>query len=183
MVQRAPPAAAGPRCRSTLNERHSAPAKRERNPCIRREGRRGNAWILRPQKRRAQDDARLRGCAGSLGRCPALPLVPSLLYTRWFLERSAIVHAEAHIPTQPAPPFEDARLPPADEDPGRTQGAVAPPGPRAQAGLGQPGLPGLAGRRPCPAWRISGFLPQLGCASGPSSTGCTKAGSGILPPT
>lgn len=50
-------------------------------------------------------------------------------------------HAQAHVPAQPSPPLEDARLSPTNEDEERAGGPVAPSRQRTQAGFGEAGLP------------------------------------------
>ena len=65
----------------------------------------------------------------------------------WFAIRltnrsgASTFHAQTYIPTQPAQAIEEARLSHAHEDPGRPEGASAPPRQGAQAGLGETRFP------------------------------------------
>jgi len=70
----------------------------------------------------------------------------SVIYTRSLfcqelLIRSAIVHAEAHIPAEPSPPLQDARVPCPHENQGRAGSACATPRQGTKARLGETGLP------------------------------------------
>jgi len=55
--------------------------------------------------------------------------------------RSAVSNAEAHIPTQPSSPFQDARVSFSYEDQERTRGDFPPSRQGTQARLGKTGLP------------------------------------------
>src|SRR5277367_605013 len=57
------------------------------------------------------------------------------------LVRSAVSNAEAHIPTQPSSPFQDARVSFSHEDQERTRGDFPPPRQGTQARLRKAGLP------------------------------------------
>ena len=50
----------------------------------------------------------------------------SAVYTTAFADRKGTTGHEAHVPAKSAPPEEDPRLPRADVDKGRTEGAQAP---------------------------------------------------------
>ena len=57
------------------------------------------------------------------------------------VSRSAIVHAETHIPAEPSPPLQDAWVSGSYEDQGRAGGAGATPRQGTKARLGEAGLP------------------------------------------
>ena len=61
-----------------------------------------------------------------------------------FPVRSAVSHAEAHIPTQPSSPLEDARISYSHEDQERTSGDFQTPRQRTQARLGEARFPRVA---------------------------------------
>src|SRR5574341_1417952 len=172
MVQRVAPASRRQRRRSTLK---SVIPSGARNPCVP-----FRKWRDEMHRSFARKNCGLRACPERAKRVEGMTLdkrdvaellrterrallhFPRVLYTRWFLERSAIFHAQADIPTQSPAAVEDARLPGAHADQGRACGAGAAPGAGPQAGLGAPGLPGVAGRRPCRTQRISGSPPRCG---------------------
>jgi len=58
-----------------------------------------------------------------------------------FNQEQGIFDAETYISTQPAQALEEARVPDSHEDEERGCSAVAPPGQRTQARLGETGFP------------------------------------------
>jgi hypothetical protein len=93
----------------------------------------------------AMDALRGRVARGHTGN-PFAPGGSCHLYY-WFAIRlsnrsgASTFHAQAYIPTQPAQAIEEAWLSHAHEDPGRPEGAIAPPRQGAQAGLGETRFP------------------------------------------
>jgi len=92
--------------------------------------------------------------AGGMACGGELPPAASIIYT-FFLPLAIqqqgaanFFHAQAHVPAQPSPPLEDARLSSTDEDQERAGGPGAPPRQRTQAGIGKAGLPRIT---TCPA--------------------------------
>ena len=76
----------------------------------------------------------LLSCSGILFICPS---------GYFSHKRSSPFHAEAYVPTEPAPPLKDARVSQPDEDQERARGTGASARQGTQAGLGQTGLPGV----------------------------------------
>jgi len=80
------------------------------------------------------------------------------------LIRSAIVHAEAHIPAEPSPPLQDARLPCPHENQGRAGSARATPRQGTKARLGEAGFPRVVTAAMVP--EVSRVLAAGGAAAG-----------------
>src|SRR5215472_7498450 len=72
------------------------------------------------------------------------------------LSRSSIVNAEAHVSTQPSPPFQDARFSHENEDQERKGRIVTAPRPRTEARLREARLPGVISRSIVHAVRQAG---------------------------
>ncbi len=83
-----------------------------------------------------------------------LPPLASFIYTFYLplaysaARSSYFFHAQAHVPAQPPPPLENARLSSTYEDQERAGGPGAPARQRTQAGIGKAGLPRIT---ICPA--------------------------------